>query len=206
MLDVKVTEDNSFPLASLIPLFPDIKRKARVELQQAERTQRAPSDRGARSRAGERRRCLLQRGNGNTSKSSTSSGRQHLRNTRPASRASRPSTAEDSRHWAGLTPTATTGVAIAISFRGACNTGPPSTPPQASTSDAGWPCFEDGSGGPTFATVGQLCNQGARSRSSTATTRREWPTESVQAGLQFIRGYATESATGLHRARNAYLE
>ena len=29
-LDVKVTEDNSFPLASLIPLFPDIKRKARV--------------------------------------------------------------------------------------------------------------------------------------------------------------------------------
>ena len=27
-LDVKVTEDNSFPLASLIPLFPDIKRKA----------------------------------------------------------------------------------------------------------------------------------------------------------------------------------
>jgi hypothetical protein len=35
-LDVKVTEDNSFPLASLIPLFPDIKRRARVEVQQAE--------------------------------------------------------------------------------------------------------------------------------------------------------------------------
>ena len=32
VLDVKVTEDNSFPLASLIPLFPDIKRKARVEI------------------------------------------------------------------------------------------------------------------------------------------------------------------------------
>ena len=29
ILDVKATEDNSFPLASLIPLFPDIKRKAR---------------------------------------------------------------------------------------------------------------------------------------------------------------------------------
>ena len=36
ILDVKVTEDNSFPLASLIPLFPDIKRKARVEIQEAE--------------------------------------------------------------------------------------------------------------------------------------------------------------------------
>ena len=36
ILDVKVTEDNSFPLASLIPLFPDIKRKARVRIEQSE--------------------------------------------------------------------------------------------------------------------------------------------------------------------------
>ena len=35
ILDVKVTEDNSFPLASLIPLFPDIKRKARVRIEEA---------------------------------------------------------------------------------------------------------------------------------------------------------------------------
>ena len=35
-LEVKVTEDNSFPLASLLPLFPDIKRKAAVELYQTE--------------------------------------------------------------------------------------------------------------------------------------------------------------------------
>lgn len=34
ILDVKLTEDNSFPLASLIPIFPDIKRKARVEIQE----------------------------------------------------------------------------------------------------------------------------------------------------------------------------
>lgn len=34
ILDVKVTEDDSFPLASLIPLFPDLKRKARVEIQE----------------------------------------------------------------------------------------------------------------------------------------------------------------------------
>ena len=34
ILDVKVTEDNSFPLASLIPLFPDIKRKARVRIEE----------------------------------------------------------------------------------------------------------------------------------------------------------------------------
>lgn len=36
ILDVKVTEDNSFPLLSLIPLFPDIKRKARVRIEQSE--------------------------------------------------------------------------------------------------------------------------------------------------------------------------
>ena len=34
-LDVKGTELNSFPLASLIPLFPDLKRKARVQIEQS---------------------------------------------------------------------------------------------------------------------------------------------------------------------------
>jgi Putative Flp pilus-assembly TadE/G-like len=34
ILDVKMTEDNSFPLASLIPLFPDIKRHARVQIEE----------------------------------------------------------------------------------------------------------------------------------------------------------------------------
>jgi Putative Flp pilus-assembly TadE/G-like len=31
-LDVKMTEDNSFPLGSILPFYPDIKRKARVEI------------------------------------------------------------------------------------------------------------------------------------------------------------------------------
>lgn len=35
ILDVKLTEDNSFPLASVFPFFPDIKRKARVEIDKA---------------------------------------------------------------------------------------------------------------------------------------------------------------------------
>jgi len=34
ILNVKVTEDNSFPLASLIPLFPDIKREATVRIEE----------------------------------------------------------------------------------------------------------------------------------------------------------------------------
>jgi hypothetical protein len=34
ILDVKMTEDNSFPLASLLPLFPDIKRHARVQIEE----------------------------------------------------------------------------------------------------------------------------------------------------------------------------
>src|SRR3989304_5379769 len=36
ILDVKVTEDNVFPLFSLIPLFPDVKRKARIQIEEAE--------------------------------------------------------------------------------------------------------------------------------------------------------------------------
>ncbi len=34
-LDVKATEANSFPLASILPLFPDIKRKARLQIEEA---------------------------------------------------------------------------------------------------------------------------------------------------------------------------
>ena len=37
-LDVKATEVNSFPLASIIPLFPDLKRKARVQIQESVET------------------------------------------------------------------------------------------------------------------------------------------------------------------------
>ena len=36
ILDVKVTEDDTFPLLSVLPLFPDIKRKARVQIEQVE--------------------------------------------------------------------------------------------------------------------------------------------------------------------------
>ena len=36
ILDVKVTEANSFPLASVLPLFPDLKRKARLQIEEAE--------------------------------------------------------------------------------------------------------------------------------------------------------------------------
>ena len=37
-LDVKATESNSFPLASIIPLFPDLKRKARIQIQESAET------------------------------------------------------------------------------------------------------------------------------------------------------------------------
>ena len=36
ILDVKATEANSFPLASVLPLFPDLKRKARLQIEEAE--------------------------------------------------------------------------------------------------------------------------------------------------------------------------
>ena len=36
ILDVKATEANSFPLASVLPLFPDLKRKARLQIEEAD--------------------------------------------------------------------------------------------------------------------------------------------------------------------------
>ena len=57
ILDVKVTEDNSFPLASLIPLFPDIKRKAAVELSRGERNQGCSRSRCARRNPSVQWRC-----------------------------------------------------------------------------------------------------------------------------------------------------
>ena len=63
VLDVKVTEDNSFPLASLIPLFPDIKRRARVESERP-RASRDSAHRRPASEARERSGGLLQRVDG----------------------------------------------------------------------------------------------------------------------------------------------
>lgn len=202
ILDVKVTEDNSFPLFSLIPLFPDIKRKARVEIQEAEGVTgllpiavRAPEPVSAAA-------IYYNEENGdvlavkylvkNNSIFGLPGSLQGWSSYNP----------EDPSPWATFSPAAETGVVIAVSFRGACDTGLPAGNTNITTSPN--PCFEDSG----FATVDQLCNQGGSTQIvncyyATGT----WPSESVGAGLQFIRGYPTgDAGSGPPQLRGAWLE
>ena len=90
VVDVKLTEDNSFPFASLIPLFPDIKRKARVEIQEIEGLSGLLPVRGSRSEAAQCGRCLLRREHGVGPRR-----QEHVRENR--SRAGRAERLDDSR-------------------------------------------------------------------------------------------------------------
>ncbi len=105
--------------------------------------------------------------------------------------------------WANFAPPAGSSVAIAISFRGACNTNLPNGNTKIKTSAA--PCFEDEG----FTTVNQLCNQGSAVQivncyySNTGT----WPNENIASGLQFIRGYPTPTVSnGPPQLQDAWLE
>ena len=91
-------------------------------------------------------------------------------------------------------PSNQVGVAIAISFRGACYDasipgGPaiPQTQTKITTSPA--PCFQDEYIGQTLS---NLCNQGTNTQIVNCYySTGNWPTESTVSGLQFIRGYPT---------------
>ena len=204
ILDVKVTEDNSFPLASLIPLFPDIKRKARVEIQEAEGifgllpiAIRAPEPVSAAA-------VFYNESNG------AILGTKYF--VKASSMIGLPGglqgwtsyNSEDPSTWATFSPAASTGVAIAISFRGACDTGLPSPNTKITTSSA--PCFEDAG----FTTVNQLCNQGGSTQIVNCHYEdpgTSWPSGSMQAGLHFIRGYPnTNPGTGPPEIGSAWLD
>lgn len=199
ILDVKVTEDNSFPLFSLIPLFPDIKRRARVEIQEVESATgllpiavRAPVSINAAVFYNETTGDILDvkyfvRG----SIFGLPSGLQgwSTYNT------------EDANTWASFSPPASTGVAIAISFRRACNTNLPNPNTNIPIQATG-PCFED-----EFGTVSQLCNQGTTQLVNCYYATGSHPTEAVQSGLHFIRGYQDANpGTGPPALESAYLE
>jgi hypothetical protein len=208
-LDVKVTEDNSFPLLSLIPLFPDIKRRARIEIRQVEGVTgllpiavRAPEPKSAAA-------VYYNELNGNIYavrylvKDNTIGAPSGLQgwttlDTEDSANNGNPNWAGNG--WAKFTPGGKTGVLIAVSFRGACNTGLPAGNTKIITE--GNPCFED-----NFATVSALCNQGSGTQIVNCNyTTGTWPSETVQAGLQFIRGYAsTNPGTGPPGIESAYL-
>ena len=200
-LDVKVTEDNSFPLASLIPLFPDIKRKARVEIQQTPGADgilpiavRAPEPTSAAA-------VFYNEDNGavlevkylvrSTSISLLPASLQGWTTLNP----------QDLDTLARLDPPArTTGVVMAVSYRGACDTNLPAGNTNIKTSVA--PCFEDEG----FGNIDTLCNQG-NPRVLSCYYATGDPSQTVQSGLHFIRGFpSTTPGNGPPGLEEAYLQ
>lgn len=193
-LDVKLTEDNSFPLLSLIPLFPDIKRKARVEIRQGNSFSgllpiavRAPEPVSAA--------VFYNEANG-----AIKSVRYFVKEDLGLPGALQGWTTQNSEDGslpAQFTPSPSTGVAIAISLRGACNTNLPSSNTKIVVSQA--PCLED----ENFTDVNTLCNQAVvECYFSSGGT--------VQSGLHFIRGFEPTVGAGVGAGapalRSAWLE
>jgi len=131
-LNVKVTEDNTFPLASLIPLFPDLKRQATVKLVEGEGVNgllpiavRAPEPASMMA-------IFYNEGTG------TILARKYFVK-KDLSAAGLPGNlqgwstentlyANDQQGWARVNlQSPNTGVVVAISFRGACNTWVPTS-------------------------------------------------------------------------------
>ena len=171
-LEVKITEDNSFPLASLLPLFPDIKRKAAVELYQTDGMSgllpiavRAPEPQSAlaifydeSSGAILDRKYFLKK---------TGPGLPGLPGLPAAGLQgwSTEVTAGSGENWATVNAGTHTGVVVAISYRGACDTwdgSAPATPPPGLFMEPTGKCLEDGigNGAPSYTTMTQICNQG----------------------------------------------
>lgn len=211
-LDVKVTEDNSFPLASLIPLFPDIKRKAVVELFQTDGMSgllpiavRAPEPASAMAifyneangAILDRKYFVKKTGPGLPGLPGLPASLQGWSTENPSD--------PNAQGWASVQVAGKTGVVVAISYRGACGTwgapGPSGPPPGVFIEPTG-SCLEDGlgpAGTPSYANVNEICNQGGSVQVANCYfTTDPGPStpndEIVQSGLQFIRGHTSPTA------------
>jgi Putative Flp pilus-assembly TadE/G-like len=217
-LDVKVTEDNSFPLLSLMPLFPDIKRKAVVQIEEAEGLTgllpiaiRAPEPVSAAAvyYNEETNRVLgvkyLVKADGIIAPTipGIPGGLQGWTQNNPED----PATGSGSNpygFWSRFAPGAKTGVLLAVSFRGACNDAslPPSNTKITTTAA---PCFQDEYVGQP---VSSLCNQGGSTQIVNCFwSTGNWPSEVQQAGLQFIHGYGVNNpGAGPPLVESVYLD
>lgn len=190
-LDVKATEDDSPLLWGWLPFLPDIKRKARVEIQEvnglngllpiAVRVPRPVSSAAV----------VFDESNGNILAvryfEDAAGGLSGL----PAGLDGYSTRLSGAPASIGSLPRRT-GVAIALSFRPAC--GLPGVVA---------PCFEDQG----FATVGSLCNQGSAPLVTCYHGTGSWPSQAVTTGLHFLRGYPTGNVgNGPPQLRGAFLE
>jgi hypothetical protein len=202
VLDVKVTEDDTPLLWGLLPLRPDIKRKARVEIQEVEGLTgllpiavRLPQPLSAAAAFyDETTRTILD----------VEPFRQVCTDAVPSCLFGVPPglaqwTTEpalgSSGSWASFGVAATTGVVVATSFRPACGAG---TPP------AGPPCLDPT--GWTGSSIDDFCRQSG-GVVQCYDADGSGSTQTVGSGLHFIRGYgSTPTGTGPPQLRNVFLD
>ena len=189
ILDVKVSEDNSFPLASLLPLFPDIKRKARVRIEESKSASGGLLPIAVRVPKPLSAAAIYVNETPGAGYGQILSARYFRDVCEPPSFTGCVSpmpTALD--HWTtddgssngnpadiGSMPSQV-GVVVGLSFRPKC--------PGAS------PCFNINTG--TYPSVHQMCNQGTSALVQCFYATGS-STQAFQSGLQFIRGYNADA-------------
>jgi Putative Flp pilus-assembly TadE/G-like len=207
-LDVKVTEDNSFPLASLIPLFPDIKRKARIEIQEAEGISgvlpiavRVPKPASAAAIFIDERpltkgtilaRKYMCENNGIAGVPTGLGGWTTLDVTNTQG----PGGTSLCPDWADFNVPTMAGVVIALSFRPAC------------PDPNGDPCM-DLVGSPAFTNVNQICNQTTPSGVSFVQcfyATGSGSSQTTESGLQFIRGWSAPTSDNAPELASVWLD
>jgi hypothetical protein len=208
ILDVKATEQDVSPLWKLIPLFPDIKRKARVQIEEVDGLTgllpiavRLPQPLSAAAifydeasptksilAIKQLRHVCLDPDNTTDCIFGVPPGLGHWTTA--------PDPADATATWASFNVKAKTGVVIATSVRPACGTGtPPAGPPclSASPSLVGTPIDDLCGGSGTAVQCFDADGSGA--------------TQTVRAGLHFIQGYTGgDVGDGRPALRRAWLE
>jgi Putative Flp pilus-assembly TadE/G-like len=203
-LDVKATEANSGPLFDWLDFFPDIKRRARVEIQEVEGLTgllpiavRLPQPLSAAAvfydeESGSildveyfRQVCTPFSPGGCIFGAPPGLGQW----------TTEPDASATTAPWATFPVAGETGVVVATSFRPACGVG---TPP------AGPPCLE--AAGWAGQPVDTFCRQ-ANGAVKCYDTDGNGTTQTVRSGVHFIRGYGNvDTGTGPPQLRNAYLD
>jgi Putative Flp pilus-assembly TadE/G-like len=206
-LDVKATERNNQPLFGWLPLAPDIKRKARIEIQEAEPEDllpiavRVPKPQSAAAVFYDETTGVIR---------AIRYFHEQCNTTNPTCDSSIPPglgqwTTFDpaTGNWAQFTPGANDGVVIATSYRPACDTGSP--PIGVVTGSA--PCMEDA--GYVGAQVNSFCRQTSNGVSPVKCedANGSGASQSVVSGLQFLRSNSTGTvAAGPPELRTAWLD
>jgi hypothetical protein len=201
VLDVKATEDNSFPLFGVLPFFPDIKRKARVQIEEVEGLTgllpiavRLPQPLSAAAVFYNEEDGVILDVKYFREVCSPAVAT-CLFGVPPGLGQWTTEPAAGGGGWASFDVATTTGVVVATSFRPACGAGsPPAGPP--CLEDAGW--------------IGQQVDTFCRQASGVAQcydADGSGVTQTVRSGVHFIRGYGNaDTGTGAPQLRTAYLD